>query len=47
MQTGTFQRQTPFMKRNGLQAHVGGWVFEIQIGDGFKVVQQQFVPFYV
>lgn len=47
VQTGTFQRQTPFMARMGLAAHVGGWVFDVTVGDGHNVIRGEFVAFYV
>lgn len=47
LQAGTFQRQTPFMARQGLAAHVGGWVVEASVGEGHKVIKAQFVAFYV
>lgn len=45
-QTGTFQKQTGFMARNGLAAHVGAWLFEIEIGKTTKVIRQEFMAFY-
>lgn len=47
LQTGTFQRQTPFMARQGLSAHVGGWIVEVSINEGNKVIKAEFVAFYV
>ena len=47
IQTGTFERQTPFMARGGLAAHVGGWIVEVIVGDGHKSIKAQFVAFYV
>jgi len=47
LQAGTFQRQTPFMARGGLQAHVGGWIVDVWVGDGHNRVRTEFVPFYV
>jgi hypothetical protein len=44
---GAFQKQTPFMARNGLAAHVGGWVFDVTVGDGHNVIRGEFVAFYV
>jgi predicted phosphodiesterase len=48
MQTGTFQRQTPFMARKGSQAHVGGWIVEVTIGANkdYKIFKPEFVAFY-
>jgi len=44
---GTFQRQTPFMARQGLAAHVGGWIIKAQVGDGHNAISAEFVAFYV
>ena len=46
LQTGTFCRQTPFMQRQGLAAHVGGWVVEVVVGPMHNVVRPEFVAFY-
>lgn len=47
LQAGTLQKQTPFMARQGLAAHVGGWIIDVTRGDGHNVVRAEFVPFYV
>jgi DNA polymerase II small subunit/DNA polymerase delta subunit B len=47
IQTGTFQRQTPFMARGGLSAHVGGWIIEVTKGKGHNIIKAEFVAFYV
>jgi hypothetical protein len=47
IQTGTFQRQTPFMARGGLSAHVGGWIVEVVKGKGHNIIKAEFVAFYV
>jgi DNA polymerase II small subunit/DNA polymerase delta subunit B len=47
VQVGTFQKQTPFMARQGLQAHVGGWIIEVTVGKGHKTIRGEFVAFYV
>ena len=47
IQTGTFQRQTPFMARGGLSAHVGGWIVEVIKGAGHNCIKAEFVAFYV
>lgn len=47
IQTGTFQRQTPFMARAGLAAHVGGWIIEVTKGKGHNSIRAEFVAFYV
>lgn len=47
IQTGTFEKQTPFMARGGLAAHVGGWIVEVNVGDGFNRIKAEFVAFYV
>ena len=46
IQTGTFQRQTPFMARQGLAAHVGGWIVDVTVGEGHNVIRAEFVAFY-
>lgn len=43
---GTFQDQTPFMARNGLAAHRGGWLFEITVGETFNIIKNEFVAVY-
>ena len=47
IQVGTFEKQTPFMARQGLAAHVGGWVVEVVKGDGYNKIKAEFVAFYV
>jgi len=47
VQAGTFQRQTPFMVRGGLAAHVGGWIIEVTVGDTHNRVRGEFVAVYV
>ena len=47
IQTGTFQRQTPFMARQGLAAHVGGWIVDVTVGNGHNVIKAEFVAFFV
>ena len=47
VQVGTFQRQTPFMARQGLQAHVGGWIIDVTMGKGHQIIKGEFVAFYV
>ena len=44
---GTFQKQTPFMARQGLAANVGGWIIEATVGDGHNLVRGEFVAFFV
>jgi hypothetical protein len=46
LQGGTFQRQTPFMRRLAAAAHVGGWLVEVQPGDGWNRIRAEFVAFY-
>lgn len=46
IQTGTTQNQTPFMARQGLAAHVGGWVVRVRVGKGHNVINPEFVAFY-
>jgi hypothetical protein len=45
-QTGTFQWQTPFMARQGLQAHVGGWLVKVTVGEKWNAVDARFISFY-
>lgn len=45
-QTGTFQKQTPFMARQGLAAHVGGWIIDITVGENYNTIKGEFVAFY-
>jgi len=47
LQAGTFQKQTPFMARQGLAAHVGGWIVEVFVGIGCKAIKAEFVAVYV
>jgi DNA polymerase II small subunit/DNA polymerase delta subunit B len=47
IQAGTFERQTPFMARGGLAAHVGGWIIEVTVGDGHNRIKGEFLAFYV
>jgi len=47
LQTGTFQRQTPFMARGGLAAHVGGWIIEVAVGDTHNRIKGEFIAVYV
>lgn len=47
VQTGTFCRQTPFMARQGLAAHVGGWVFEVFVGEDHNSIRGEFVAVYI
>ncbi len=46
VQTGTFEAQTPFMARQGLAAHVGGWLMEVVVGKGYNTIRGEFVAFY-
>jgi DNA polymerase II small subunit/DNA polymerase delta subunit B len=46
LQTGAFQRQTPFMTRRGLAAHVGGWIVEVDVGETHNRIRAEFVAFY-
>jgi hypothetical protein len=45
-QTGTFSWQTPYMMRKGLSAHVGGWLFEVTVGESWNSIKAEFVAFY-
>ena len=46
VQSGTFQRQTPFMARGGLAAHVGGWIVNVMVGEKTHCIRAEFVAFY-
>lgn len=43
---GCTQRQTGFMRRNGLAAHVGGHIIEIRTINGQKILSTTFRSFY-
>lgn len=46
VQTGTFQRQTPFMRKKRLHADVGGWIVDISIVDDTTTrVSAEFIHF--
>lgn len=45
-QAGTFERQTPFMARQGLAAHLGGWIVDVSVGETYNVIKGEFVAFY-
>ena len=47
VQVGCFERQTPFMARQGLAAHVGGWIIEVTVGVDYNIIRGEFVAFYV
>jgi DNA polymerase II small subunit/DNA polymerase delta subunit B len=47
LQVGTFQRQTPYMARRGLAAHMGGWIVEVEVGKTFNIVKAEFAAVYV
>lgn len=53
VQTGTFEAQTPFMKRGGLAAHMGGWIVTVDVGaeagEGSfdsNAIDAKFIAFY-
>lgn len=46
-EAGTFQRQTPFMARGGLAAHVGGWIIDVWVGDDHNRIRAEFVAVYI
>lgn len=46
IQAGTFENQTPFMARQGIAAHVGGWIVEVHVGKGHKCIKAEFIAFY-
>lgn len=46
---GTFQSQTPFMARESIAAHIGGWIVTVTLGERKKLtsrVQAEWVGFY-
>jgi hypothetical protein len=45
-QSGCFQWQSPFMVRQSLAAHVGGWIVEVVAGKDLLSVRGEFVAFY-
>jgi len=47
LQAGTFEKQTPFMARQGLAAHVGGWIVNVNVGTTYNIIRTEFVAFYV
>jgi len=50
IQTACFQDQTPgYMKPKGLDAHIGGWLFDVCVGDENTMcncIKAEFVAFY-
>ena len=46
VQTGCFQWQSPFMARNALAAHVGGWIIDVTVGEDLLSVRGEFVAFF-
>jgi len=49
LQAGCFESQTPFMRRQTLAAHVGGWLVEVIVGEHSGLtsrVRAEFVAFY-
>jgi len=49
IQTGCFQRQTPFMERLGTPAHMGGWIIKFTVGKQITMmnaISTQFISFY-
>lgn len=44
---GTFQKQTPFMARGGLAAHVGGWIIDVWVGGDHNRIRAEFVAVYI
>lgn len=47
-QTACLQRQTGWMKRMGLSAHMGGWIVEIWLNNDGKIdrIRPELVPYY-
>ena len=48
VQTGCTEDQTPFMRKKRLDAHVGGWIIEMKVGDTGAIIQfkQTWIPFF-
>jgi UDP-2,3-diacylglucosamine pyrophosphatase LpxH len=49
IQVGCFEWQTSFMARKGSQAHVGGWIVRVTVGDKRSMsnsVRAEFMAFY-
>ncbi len=49
VQVGTFCSQTAFMARQGIAAHVGGWIITVTLGDRKKLtsrIQAEWIGFY-
>lgn len=48
LQGGTTMDQSPFMRKKRLEAHVGGWIVEIQQGENgvIQSFQCEWIPFY-
>jgi predicted phosphodiesterase len=48
IQAGCTERQTPFMRKKRLAAHLGAWIVEITQGDDGSVlgICPEFIPFY-
>lgn len=47
-QGGCTMDQSPFMRKKRLEAHVGGWIIEVQQGENgvIQSVQGEWIPFY-
>jgi hypothetical protein len=46
VQTGTGQDKTPFMKKNRLAVHIGGWIVSAgRMSDGGLVISGSYIPF--
>lgn len=49
VEVGCFQRQTPFMNRFSIAAHVGGWIMTVHLNERKKLtsrIKAEFVGFY-
>lgn len=47
IQGGTTCSQTPFMKRKKLEAHLGGWIIDLQINKkGIDRIKAEFIPYF-
>lgn len=47
IQNGTLERQTPFMRNNGISAALGFWKVRLKVGsNGIQQIQPTYYPFY-
>jgi DNA polymerase II small subunit/DNA polymerase delta subunit B len=46
IQCGSFEGQTPYLKRKGIMPKVGGWIIEFKVDSGFITrFKQEFITF--